>query len=61
MHKADYADTLEARLKADITTQQKHLAGQLRSAHVIGRKDWLKLLLNQEDASHLARVLAYYG
>ena len=48
-------------LKADIATQQKHLAGQLRSAHVIGSKDWLKLLLNQEDASHLARVLAYYG
>lgn len=48
-------------LKGDIATQQKHLAGQLRSAHVIGSKDWLKLLLNQEDASHLARVLAYYG
>ncbi|MEN9681992.1 MAG: hypothetical protein RLZZ627_1885 [Pseudomonadota bacterium] len=48
-------------LKNDIATQQKHLAGQLRSAHVIGSKDWLKLLLNQEDASHLARVLAYYG
>lgn len=48
-------------LKSDIATQQKHLAGQLRSAHVIGSKDWLKLLLNQEDASHLARVLAYYG
>lgn len=48
-------------LKTDISTQQKHLAGQLRSAHVIGSKDWVKLLLNQEDASHLARVLAYYG
>lgn len=48
-------------LRSDIATQQKHLAGQLRSAHVIGSKDWLKLLLNQEDASHLARVLAYYG
>jgi murein hydrolase activator len=48
-------------LKTDIATQQKQLAGQLRSAHFIGSKDWLKLLLNQEDASHLARVLAYYG
>ena len=48
-------------LKSGIETQEKQLSGQLRSAHLIGRKDWLKLLLNQEDASHLARVLAYYG
>jgi septal ring factor EnvC (AmiA/AmiB activator) len=48
-------------LKKEIETQQRQLAGQLRAAHVIGSKDWLKLLLNQEDASHLARVLAYYG
>ena len=50
-------DTLQAQVKA----QQNLLAGQLRSSHLIGRKDWLKLLLNQEEPSHLARVLAYYG
>lgn len=44
-----------------VTRQQRRLAGQLRGAYVIGRKDWLKLLLNQEEPSRLARVLAYYG
>lgn len=44
-----------------VRRQQRILAGQLRSAYVIGRKDWLKLLLNQEEPSRLARVLAYYG
>ena len=48
-------------LKSNILSQQKQLSGQLRSAHAIGNKDWLKLLMNQEDASRLARVLAYYG
>ncbi len=49
------------KLQVSVKQQQKQLAGQLRSAHVIGRKDWLKLLLNQEEPSRLARVLAYYG
>ncbi|MFM8445475.1 MAG: murein hydrolase activator EnvC family protein [Methylococcus sp.] len=48
-------------LQASIRQQQRLLRGQLRSAQVVGRKDWLKLLLNQEDPSRLARVLAYYG
>jgi septal ring factor EnvC (AmiA/AmiB activator) len=48
-------------LQASIREQQRILAGQLRSAHVIGRRDWLKLLMNQEEPSRFARVLAYYG
>ena len=49
------------KLQDEVRQQQRQLAGQLRSAHIVGRKDWLKLLLNQEDPSHFARVLAYYG
>lgn len=49
------------KLQGQVRQQQRQLTGQLRSAHLIGRKDWLKLLLNQEDPSRLARVLAYYG
>lgn len=49
------------KLQGQVRLQQRQLTGQLRSAHLIGRKDWLKLLLNQEDPSRLARVLAYYG
>ena len=57
-------DDLKARredLQISIRQQQRILKGQLRSAQVVGRKDWLKLLLNQEEPSRLARVLAYYG
>jgi septal ring factor EnvC (AmiA/AmiB activator) len=48
-------------LKTAVQRQHRLLAGQLRSAHRIGSKDWLKLLLNQEEPSRMARVLAYYG
>ena len=53
--------TQRDKLRAAVKQQQKQLTGQLRAAHLIGREDWLKLLLNQEDPTHLARVLAYYG
>lgn len=46
---------------ATIKQQQKTLSEQLRSAHLIGREDWLKLLMNQEEPTRMARVLAYYG
>jgi septal ring factor EnvC (AmiA/AmiB activator) len=49
------------KLQASIKQQQKILVGQLRSAHIIGRRDWLKLLMNQEDPTKLARMMAYYG
>lgn len=49
------------KLKASIKQQQKILAGHLRSAYAVGRNDWLKLSLNQESPSRLARVLAYFG
>lgn len=49
------------RLRASVKRQQDILVEELRGAYVIGRKDWLKLLLNQEEPSRVARVLAYYG
>jgi len=49
------------KLQGQVKQQQRQLTGQLRSAHLIGHRDWLKLLLNQEDPTRLARVLAYYG
>lgn len=49
------------RLRSSVKRQQDILVEELRGAYAIGRKDWLKLLLNQEEPSRLARVLAYYG
>ena len=37
------------------------LATQIRSAYVVGRADYIKLLLNQEDPSKISRALAYYN
>jgi len=36
------------------------LAGQIRAAHMIGRREPIKLLLNQRDPAETGRVLIYY-
>jgi septal ring factor EnvC (AmiA/AmiB activator) len=43
-----------------LTTQQQQLSKQMHSAYIMGRQDYLKLLLNQEDPDSLGRVLTYY-
>lgn len=40
--------------------QREALAVLLRSAYALGRSEELKLLLQQEDVSNIARVLAYH-
>lgn len=40
--------------------QQTLLAGQIRSAYIAGDHDYTKLLLNQENAGKLERMLVYY-
>ena len=40
--------------------QQQQLAAQLRSAYQLGQHDYTQLLLNQQDAGRLERVLTYY-
>ena len=47
-------------LKTTLTKQRQHLATQIRSAYFTGNQEQLKLLLNQQDPSALARVLKYY-
>jgi septal ring factor EnvC (AmiA/AmiB activator) len=43
-----------------LAIERSYLAGQIRSAFMDGRSDYLKLLLNQEDPAKIGRVLAYY-
>jgi septal ring factor EnvC (AmiA/AmiB activator) len=50
----------KARYKRDMATQLELLAVQVRSAYVIGRQEYLKLLLNQEHPESVGRVLRYY-
>lgn len=50
----------QAQLEQDFAKQQQQLAAQLRSAYQLGQHDYTQLLLNQQDASQLERVLTYY-
>jgi len=47
-------------LEKSLVTERKHLAQQFRAAYKIGKNDYLKLLLNQEDPELIGRMLAYY-
>ena len=40
--------------------QAAALEGNIRAAYAMGRQDYLKLLLNQEEPARVARMLAYY-
>ena len=56
-------DTLEreqAQLQQQFDEQQQRLAEQLRSAYQLGQHDYTQMLLNQQDAAQLERVLVYY-
>ena len=40
--------------------EKQKLTNQIRSAYQIGRNDYIKLILNQEDPALVGRALAYY-
>jgi|JFJP01.1.fsa_nt_gi septal ring factor EnvC (AmiA/AmiB activator) len=46
--------------QAQLEMQRQILAQQIRSAYMIGRQDYLKLWLNQENPAVVGRVLTYY-
>ena len=50
-----------AALDAELKDQRDALAALLRSAYAMGRGEELKLLLAQDNAADIARMLAYYG
>lgn len=43
-----------------LSEQKKALTQQIRAAYMMGKNDYMKLLLNQEDPAKVARILAYY-
>ncbi|WP_423185463.1 murein hydrolase activator EnvC family protein [Alishewanella sp. d11] len=50
----------QQKLQQELTTQQKLLAAQLKSAYSMGQHDYSRLLLNQQDTAKLERILTYY-
>lgn len=47
-------------LEKKLATQQDALALEIRSAYMLGQKEYLYLLLNQEDPNSISRNLTYY-
>ncbi|WP_150304749.1 murein hydrolase activator EnvC family protein [Pseudomonas saliphila] len=52
----DQAESLQAALEQ----QEEQIARQARSAYMAGQQDYLKLVLNQDDPSRVARMMRYY-
>lgn len=47
-------------LQDELETQRQLLGQQIKAAYVIGRQEFLKMLLNQQSPSALGRVSVYY-
>lgn len=50
----------QAEHEAALKQEKEKLTHQIRSAYQIGRNDYIKLILNQEDPALVGRALAYY-
>ncbi len=56
-------DKLNQRLQQhtqELMTQQKLLSGQLQASYSIGRQEYIKLLLNQQNPAKISRIMTYY-
>ncbi len=50
----------QQRLSGQAAAERRHLAGQVKAAYAMGRQEYLKIMLNQEDPAAVGRVLTYY-
>jgi len=50
----------QAEQEAILKQEKEKLTHQIRSAYQVGRNDYIKLILNQEDPALVGRVLSYY-
>ncbi len=48
------------RSRAELGTHRQELEQAVRAAHVLGKQDYLKLLLSQDDPARVSRTLTYY-
>ena len=46
--------------QGQLAEQRRGLGRQLRAAHITGRQERLKMLLNQQDPSVISRMMVYY-
>lgn len=50
----------QRKLQSQLDQQAGFLRKQIRSAYAMGRQEYLKVLLNQQDPDRVARLLRYY-
>lgn len=50
----------QEQLQQAVENQRELLGEQVRAAYMIGRQEYLKLLLNQQDPAAMGRTMAYY-
>jgi septal ring factor EnvC (AmiA/AmiB activator) len=48
-------------LKRRLASQREHIEREARAAYAMGQQGQLKLLLSQEDADSVGRMMTYYG
>lgn len=53
--------TQRQQLQDSLGRQRAVLAEQIRTGYVVGRQDYMKMLLNQEQPARVGRVLTYYS
>jgi len=58
--KLDNLHEEQRKLQTELDSQRALLGQQIKAAYVIGRQEFLKLLLNQEDPAAVGRVSTYY-
>lgn len=49
-----------ADLQQQVASQRHYLAGQIRTSYAMGRQEYMKILLNQENPATVGRVITYY-
>lgn len=50
----------QKQLQQQLSTNQEFLINQIRAAYSIGKQEYVKLLLNQEDPATVSRMMVYY-
>jgi len=50
----------QSRSRAELSTRRQELEQSMRAAYLLGKQDYLKLLLSQDDPARVSRVLTYY-
>ena len=57
----DALNAQKARAVKALDAERSRLAGQILAAYMIGNREEIKMLLNQDDPGKVGRMLAYYG